>query len=100
MDSTTSCEGGPNRSSTFCPGGGVKVTTSDTDAATGVTGRCVVCANPSTATRPASGTRVRRCAVDSTTTSSGSSSSPTSRYADDGSDRPCAIVDTWPVAGS
>ena len=47
---TNSWDGGPNRSSTFCPGGGVKSTTSSrSPPAISVTGRWVVCANPSAA---------------------------------------------------
>ena len=94
VEETSSCEGGPNRSSTFCPGGGVKSTTiSSSPAATSVTGRCVRWAKPSVRTTPPSGTRVSRCAVDSTTTSvSPSTNAPL------GSASPVATVVTSPSA--
>ncbi len=95
MASTTSCDGGPNRSSTFWPGGGAKVTSSRSVAATSVTGRCVVWLKPSVRDAWPSGTRVSRWAALSTTTSSAPST-----YAADGSASPLASVSTSRVAGS
>ena len=94
MAVTISCEAGPNRSSTFSPGGGVNATVSVSDVPISVTGRRVCDADPSAFASDAS-TGTTRCAVDSTT-----NNSPPATTKPDGSASPVAIVVSCPEAGS
>ena len=99
---TTSRVDGPYVSSSFCPGAGVKITSSvSSPAATSVGLRSSRCRGPSTVFAPADvsapgASRVSRCAADSTTSTSPSPVSTRSL----GSASPSATVPTCPVSGS